>query len=68
MLDDDDGVQALTNFASRCFKLEHVLFYLDCEQFRNFDGTFEDLKGYVGLISLYPVLPSVFLTIYPSLG
>jgi len=51
MLEDDDGVGALTSFAAQCFTLEYVLFWLDCEQFRNFDGTFEDLKAYSELIA-----------------
>lgn len=51
MLDEEDGVQALVGFAAKCFSLEYVLFWLDCEQFRNFDGTFEDLKWYAELIA-----------------
>lgn len=51
MLEDEDGVESLVGFAAKCYILEYVLFWLDCEQFRNFDGTFEDLKSYAELIA-----------------
>eukprot|EP00038_Savillea_parva_P001456 m.104081 g.104081 ORF g.104081 m.104081 type:complete len:593 (+) comp10508_c0_seq1:460-2238(+) len=51
MLEDNDGIEALTQYAAKCFVLEYVLFWLDCEQFRNFDGTFEDLRSYADMIA-----------------
>eukprot|EP00051_Salpingoeca_urceolata_P020525 m.309093 g.309093 ORF g.309093 m.309093 type:complete len:393 (+) comp19635_c0_seq1:1201-2379(+) len=63
ILDDDAATDLFIEFCAESFCIEDILFWIDVQQFRNFDGAQEDIDTYGTSIVRKYLLPSSELSV-----